>query len=53
VETQAVVDELVGELTERLDNAVENGRLDRAGADQKLTEAEARITDMVDNGRPD
>ncbi len=53
VEPQAVVDELVGELTERLDNAVENGRLDQADADQKLADAEAKITDMVDNGRPD
>jgi len=47
------VDELVGELTERLDNAVANGRLDQADADEKLAEAEAKITDMVDNGRPE
>ncbi len=53
VETQAVIDELVGELEERTTNAVENGRLDQAAADQKLAEAEARITDMVNNGRPD
>ena len=53
LESEAVVDELVGELTERLDNAVENGRLDQADADEKLAEAEARISDMVDNGRPD
>ncbi len=53
VEVQAVVDELVAELDERLDNAVENGRLDQADADQKLADAEAKITDMVTNGRPD
>ncbi len=53
VETQAVVDELVAELTERVDNAVENGRIDQADADQKLADAEAKITDMVNNGRPD
>jgi hypothetical protein len=53
VEVQAVVDELVGELEERVDNAVENGRLDQAAADEKLAEAEARITDRVNNGRPD
>ena len=53
VETQAVVDELVAELTERVDNAVENGRIDQAEADQKLADAETKITDMVDNGRPD
>jgi len=53
VETQAVVDELVAELTERVDNAVENGRIDQAEADQKLADAETKITDMVNNGRPD
>jgi polyhydroxyalkanoate synthesis regulator phasin len=53
VEVQDVVDELVAELEERVDNAVENGRLDQAEADEKLAEAEARITDMVNNGRPD
>lgn len=50
---QAVVDELVAELQERVDNAVENGRIDQAEADQKLADAEARITDMVNNGRPE
>jgi len=53
VETQAVIDELVAELIERVDNAVENGRIDQAEADQKLADAETKITDMVDNGRPD
>jgi uncharacterized protein YidB (DUF937 family) len=53
VEVQAVIDELVGELEERVNNAVENGRLDRAEADEKLADAEARITDMVNNGRPE
>ena len=53
VEVQAVVDELVAEVTERVDNAVENGRIDQAEADEKLAEAEAKITDMVNNGRPE
>jgi polyhydroxyalkanoate synthesis regulator phasin len=53
VEVQAVVDELVAEVTERVDNAVENGRIDQAEADEKLVEAEAKITDMVNNGRPE
>jgi hypothetical protein len=53
VEVQAVIDELVGEVEERVTNAVENGRIDQAEADEKLAEAEARITDMVNNGRPD
>lgn len=53
VEAEAVIDELVGELTERLDNAVDNGRLDQAAADDKRADAETRITDMVENGRLD
>ena len=53
VEPQAVIDELVGELTERVDNATEDGRIDQTEADQKLADAEAKITDMVNNGRPD
>jgi len=53
VEVQAVVDELVAEVTERVDNAVENGRIDQAEADEKLAEAEEKITDMVNNGRPE
>lgn len=52
VEVQAVVDELVAELDERLTNAVENGRIDQTEADQKLADATAKITDMVNNGRP-
>ncbi len=53
VDPQDVVDELVGEVEERVNNAVENGRIDQATADEKLADVEARITDMVDNGRPD
>ena len=53
VEVQAVIDELVGEVEERVTNAVENGRIDQAEADEKLADAEARITDMVNNGRPE
>jgi polyhydroxyalkanoate synthesis regulator phasin len=53
VEVQAVVDELVGELQERLDNAVADGRIDQAEADEKAADAEAKITDMVNNGRPE
>jgi polyhydroxyalkanoate synthesis regulator phasin len=53
VAPQAVIDELVAEVQERVDNAVENGRIDQAEADQKLADAEARITDMVNNGRPE
>lgn len=53
VDVQLVIDELVAEVTERVDNAVENGRIDQAEADEKLAEAEAKITDMVNNGRPE
>jgi hypothetical protein len=53
VAPQEVVDELVGELEERVGNAVENGRLDQAEADERLAEAEAKITDMFENGRPE
>ncbi len=53
VDPEAVVEELVGEVEERVNNAVENGRIDQAEADQKLADAEARITDMVNNGRPE
>ncbi len=53
VEVQAVIDELVDELEERVANAVENGRIDQAEADEKLAEAEAKITERVNSGRPD
>ena len=53
IDPQAVVDELVAEVDERLDNAVENGRIDQAEADEKAADAEAKITDMVNNGRPE
>ena len=52
IEVQAVIDEHVAELDERLTNAVESSRVDSAEADEKLADAEAKITDMVNNGRP-
>lgn len=52
VEPQAVIDELVSEYQERLDNAVENGRLEQAEADERLAEATERITTMVNDGMP-
>lgn len=52
VGTDALVDEIVGEVAERIAQGVENGRLDRAEADEKLAEVEARVADMVDNGHP-
>ena len=53
VDVQLGVDELVAEVTERVDNAVENGRIDQAEADEKLADAEAKISEMVNSGRPD
>jgi hypothetical protein len=53
VDPQDVVDALVAEATTRLDQAVTDGRIDQAEADQKLADATTRITDMVNNGRPD
>lgn len=53
VEPQAVVDELVAEVTERTNAAVESGRIDQAKADELLVAAGTRITDMVENGRPE
>lgn len=53
IDTQAVVDELVGELSERLDQAVENGRIEQTEADEKLADVTDRIADVVDNGRPE
>lgn len=50
IDPQTVIDELVGEVQERLDTAVENGRLDQAEADEKLADAETWITEAVNNG---
>ena len=40
-------------VSERLAAGVEDGKLDQAEADQKLADAEAKIADMVNNGRPE
>ena len=53
VDVQVVIDALVGEAQERLDRAVADGRLTQAEADEKATDLEARITEMVNSGRPD
>lgn len=47
VAAQDVIDALVDATEQRLDTAVENGRIDQATADQKLVEAEQRLTDLV------
>lgn len=53
VDPQDVIDELVAGVSEHLAAGVEDGKLDQAEADQKLIDAEAKIADMVTNGRPE
>ena len=50
VAVQAVIDALVGEANERIDNLVEDGRLDADEAAERLTEATERITTLVNEG---
>lgn len=47
-----VIDALVIEAGERLDRAVENGRLTRDEADERLAEIRERITEGIDDTRP-
>jgi hypothetical protein len=53
VDVQTVIDALVAEATSHLQLAVDNGRLTQEEADAKLVDLTARITDRVNNGRPD
>lgn len=48
ISTDAVVDALVDQMTERLDQAVENGRLTEQEAADKAAEIEERANDIVD-----
>lgn len=52
-QTNEVIDALVDAKQTRLDAAVEADRLTQEEADEKLAEVTARITDRVNNGRPD
>jgi hypothetical protein len=52
VAVQTVIDAMVAEATTHLAERVTAGDLTQAEADAKLTEITARITDMVNNGRP-
>ena len=51
VDPQDVVDAIVTEMTERLDAAVAEGKLDADTAAEKLADAEVKITERVNNGR--
>jgi hypothetical protein len=53
VDVQKVVDALVAEAKQRLADAVKNGRLTQAQADQRLKNLTARITAKVNATRPD
>jgi hypothetical protein len=53
VEAQTVIDSLVAEAASHLDLSVANGRLTQEEADAKLAEITTRITDRVNNGRPE
>lgn len=50
--TDEVVDALMADAQERIDEAVANGRIDAAEADEKLAEIEERVTELV-NGEID
>jgi polyhydroxyalkanoate synthesis regulator phasin len=51
VEVQTLIDELVAEGSERIDEAVTNGRLDADQAADRKAELESRITEMVNRSR--
>lgn len=51
VDVASLVDALVAEATDRVDQAVEAGRIDAAEATDKLADIEERITERV-NGEP-
>jgi hypothetical protein len=52
VDVQTVIDALVARADERLDEAVENGRLTEAQASERAAELEERITAHVNGERP-
>jgi gas vesicle protein len=53
VDVQDVIDALVAEVKEHLDEEVASGEHTQEEADAKLAEATTRITDRVNNGKPD
>ena len=53
VDVQTVIDAKVDAKTERINTAVEEGRLTEAEAADKLAELEERVTTRVNEGRPD
>ncbi len=53
VDPEAVVELIVENMTERIDQAVENGRIDAEEVDEALAEIEERATTRVNEGRPE
>ena len=53
VSVDDVVDLIVEQKNERIDTAVENGRIDAETADEKRAELEERVTTRVNEGRPE
>ncbi len=53
VDVQTVIDAMVADVTERVAAQVEAGELTQEEADERLAEATERITDRVNNGRPE
>ena len=52
VDVQKVIDALVAEAKQRLADAVQNGRLTQAQADERLKDLTARITERVNSAGP-
>lgn len=53
IDVQTVIDALVADVKQHLDEEVASGEHTQAEADAKLAEITARITDRVNNGKPD
>ena len=53
VSVDAVVDVIVDQKNERIDEAVENGRIEADEADEKRAEVQERVTTRVNEGRPE
>lgn len=53
VDVQVVIDALTAEMTNHINDEVASGEITQEQADAKLAELSTRITDMVNNGRPE
>lgn len=53
VEVQAVIDAMVADASDRLKEAVADGRITEEQASERLANLTERVTDQVNNGRPE